>query len=368
MADSFHRPIAAHDNSPRNKASDIILQCGLSGEIVDMLNCFTELDDFVETQNFTLIHKIVLGLSGRSLEEEILLQPENVDAVDAMARTPLHWAAARGNEHAVGTLLSSGADPNALDIQWTGPVSYAAERDHLVCVRLLLEAGADPDPIIPGGIRVGSPLNCATRNATNPLVLKTLLDFGADIEASGVDNKTSIIHASRLDNVSFAILLLEYGAYINAVSIAEQTPLTTAITYNSHAVLKLLLDRWSDYSTCPRLKGPHLLQIVALYADVETIHILTSADHFKLKYESDYVISDFATRLRGRLDADESLIQAFDDLMDIINHQPELKKSQESMVEYALLPPMLLDLNDEEGSEYADSDQWFESTTEKLDI
>jgi len=66
------------------------------------------------------------------------------------------------------------------------------------------------------------------------------------------------------------MLLLEYGTDINVTSEAGRTPLTTAITYNNHSVLRLLLDRWFEYSECPRLKGLQLLEFVAQYADVYT--------------------------------------------------------------------------------------------------
>ncbi len=66
------------------------------------------------------------------------------------------------------------------------------------------------------------------------------------------------------DNVRFAILLLDYNVDLNATNINHQTPLTTAIMYNSHQVLELFLVHWEEFSTCPRLKGPNLLEITAL--------------------------------------------------------------------------------------------------------
>ncbi|KAL9007288.1 MAG: hypothetical protein Q9180_009715, partial [Flavoplaca navasiana] len=136
--------------------------------------------------------------------------PEQIDAVDALGRSPLTWAAARGSDHNVALLLGAGPDPNLIDVQFTSAVSYAAERDHTVYVR---------------------GLNCAARNATDPLVIKLLLDFGADVEASGVENIIPLIHAAQKDKASFAILLLEYGANINATTTLGQTPLTIAITH-----------------------------------------------------------------------------------------------------------------------------------------
>lgn len=365
----LRRPLSKYDNSPKNKAFDFILQGGLSSEVVETLSCLTEGSDFIDDQNYTQIHRIVLGLSMMSLEEEIVLHPEDIDAVDALGRTPLVWAAARGNEHYVVVLLGAGADPNTLDIQWTGAVSYAAERDHTVCVRLLLEAGASPDPVIPGGAKVGSALNCAARNAKNPLILKTLLDFGADVESSGVEGITALIHAARIDNARFAMLLLEYGADINATTTGGQTPLTTAIAYNSHGVLQLLLDRWFEYSECPRLKGPHLLQIAALYADIKTINILTTTDHFMLKYDRSYLFGDFATRLQQRSDVTDKMMVAFEELISIIDKKPETQMSAESRMESGLIVCPHVDF-EKAGSDAAsdnnESEQSFDDALEQL--
>jgi hypothetical protein len=62
---------------------------------------------------------------------------------------------------------------------------------------------------------------------------------------------------------------------------------------NSHNVSNLLLDRWAEYSECPRLKGPHLLQIAVAYADIETLQILTLMDHFRLKYGKGFSMGDY---------------------------------------------------------------------------
>ena len=357
-ADPNYRPIAASDNSPRNKAHQFLLMGGLSNDDVEALRCLTRGDDFIDEQNYTLIHRIILGLSMANLEEEIRLHPEDINTTDEMGRTPLAWAACRGDDRAIVTLLSHGAKVNTMDVQHSGVVGHAADRSYVSCVRLLLEAGADPDIASAHGCEVGNPLNVAARNASDPLVLKTLLDFGANVESSGIDRMTALIHASRRDNASFATLLLEYGANINAISAAGQTPLTTAVAYNSHNVLRLLLDRWFEYSECPRLTGPHLLQIVALYADIETISILTDTDHLHLKYDSSYALGDFLSRLSERPDATEKLIFAFNGLMDVIKQGPALPRHQdtEGLMESGLMH-----------SDASDSDsEVFENAMERL--
>ncbi|KAK8196919.1 ankyrin repeat-containing domain protein [Phyllosticta capitalensis] len=342
-ADPDYRPVAATDNSPRIKASHFLLEGGLPEAGVGALRLITKggyHEDFIDESGFTLIHRIVLGLSRHTLEEELALRPEEINVQDTMGRTPLAWAAARGDARAVLRWLSHGADPNILDSQISGPVSNAAARGYTAVVRLLLEAGAFPDPPALHGVQKGSPLIVAARNGTDILLLKSLLDFGANVDAKGSDKLTALIHAARNDNASFASLLLEYGADINAASATGATPLTTAITHNSHNVLRLVLERWHEYSDCPRLKGPHLLPIAAMYADSETLRILAETDHLKLRHDRNYGVGDYASRLLQRPDYSEKLAMVFDTLLDVINWSPpDMKgKCPENLVELGLAP------------------------------
>jgi ankyrin repeat protein len=336
-ADVDYKPIGAFDNSPRIKACHFLLEGNLSEPAVDALRAITKgneyLDDFIDDSRFTKTHRIVLSLSSSDLEAELLLHPEEIDVQDSMGRTALAWAAARNDSRAVVTLLRYGADPNIIDVQISGALSNAAAQGHTACVKLLLDAGADPDPALPRGIKKGSPLNVAARNANDPLLVKILLDFGADVNQAGVDGKTALFHAAQKDDASLAILLLEYGAEINISSTTGDTPLTTAITHNSHHVSKLFLERWHEYSECPRLKGPHLLNITALYADLKTIDILANTNHFRLKYDKNYALGDFRKTLRERKDATDKLNFAFDELLAIFEGASLVAETDESLLE-----------------------------------
>lgn len=167
------------------------------------------------------------------------------------------------------------------------------------------------------------------------------------------------------------MLLLEYGADINAISVDGSTPLTTAITYNSHNVLQLILDRWHEYCVCPRLKGPHLLQIAALCADCETLRILAATDHFRMKYDKQYTLGDFRNRLRQRPDLNDDLALAFDDLLSIINQLPSERETSQDHLEsgfYSCFPLRvnsdLGGLSKEPNSDYS-SDGSFQDALER---
>lgn len=224
-----------------------------------------------------------------------------------------------------------------MDKKLNTPLTLAANQNKATCVRLLLEAGALPDPELPPGIKFGTPLNCAARNASDPMVIKTLLDFNANIEATGVDGITPLLHVARGNSATNAMLLLEYGANINATSKSMQTPLTAAIQYNNHAVLKLLLERWSDYQQCPRMKGPNLLDIVAQYADVKTIQLLTGAEHLRARTDSVYLRSHYCSLLEARDDFTEKLEEAFEDLLSVLRTDGTLSQDPLSQLESGLL-------------------------------
>ncbi|KAL2040577.1 hypothetical protein N7G274_006556 [Stereocaulon virgatum] len=329
-ADPYHRPTLRRDCSPEARVSELILQNRLSQEDIEVLSCVLQVSDFIDEQGYSQIHRVVLGLSMASLEEVIAMHPGDINVVDAVGRTPLIWAASRGEGRAVALLLEAGADPDVFDIYGNGAVTYAAEGDHSVCVRLLLEANAELIPVLPTGVKLLGAVNHTTRYASKVSSLKQLLDAGAEVEPSTVEGWTPLINAARLDKVDFARLLLDYGADINATSTLGQTPLTTAITYNSHNILRLLLDQWRKFSTCPRRLGPNLLQIAALHADIETINILTASEHLNSRSDRICIVGDFETRLHERLDVTDELVARFEELVTIIGREPNTYEAIQS--------------------------------------
>jgi hypothetical protein len=62
---------------------------------------------------------------------------------------------------------------------------------------------------------------------------------------------------------------------------------------------------------------PHLLSLLAQYADLRTISILASTSHLKLKFDKDFVMGDFSTRLRQRMGVAENLANEFEDLLNL---------------------------------------------------
>lgn len=74
---------------------------------------------------------------------ELINQGVSVCSADSKKRTPLHFAAAQGNDEILQILLENGANPNARDLNGNTPLHLAACTNQLKIVTLLLQAGAN---------------------------------------------------------------------------------------------------------------------------------------------------------------------------------------------------------------------------------
>ncbi len=93
--------------------------------------------DVCEELNLSELHKIVLGLSLKTLDAESSSHPGNLDKQDRMGCTALWYASSFGREDYVAILLSHGANPN-VDINQF-PLRAAIGLENLNSIRLLLE-------------------------------------------------------------------------------------------------------------------------------------------------------------------------------------------------------------------------------------
>ncbi|KAL8731970.1 MAG: hypothetical protein Q9166_003102 [cf. Caloplaca sp. 2 TL-2023] len=142
-----------------------------------------------------------------------------------------------------------------------------------------------------------------------------------------------------------------------------------------------LANSWST-QVLIQIIGTHLLQIAAMYADMETIEIRKATNHFALSYDRSYIAADFATLLRKRWDVSEKLTAAFEELIQLIDRNPgdqvcisslprsdsrsRNQVSQPSMLESGLLPCANDNSNPDIHSEDDSSDQSFDDAKEML--
>ncbi|HYD84126.1 MAG TPA: ankyrin repeat domain-containing protein [Opitutus sp.] len=135
--------------------------------------------------------------------------------------TPLLWAVDCGNTRGVEALLRAGADPN----QSTGgrvgltPVLAAAESPNPAILRLLLQNAGNPDATTDAGAYTalmrayqhGRTLESVGREREAWLNWETLLDAGANPEATDGGRETVATFAATLNDFDKVIELLERG-------------------------------------------------------------------------------------------------------------------------------------------------------------
>jgi len=151
---------------------------------------------------------------------------------DVEGLRPLELALERGGGDKVKTLLDAGALINrGLD---DVPVICRARGDE---VKLLLEAGADAAAInwhkSDDDIRIGDTALHVAARLGNTSNVKTLIDYGAPVDAKNTLGETPLVAAIRDDNVDTAKVLIKRGA-------------DTALALNHPTITQAPMSAWID--------------------------------------------------------------------------------------------------------------------------
>ena len=166
----------------------------------------------------------------------------DINAKDAIGRTPLHVAAARNWHRKAADLLSQGADVNAKNDKDETPLHAAAAKNASQVAEVLLEHGAK---------FVERAMHTAAASGS-PEVIDTLLAYGADIETTNDFGWTPLHSAVCCGGSDFVKQrhyyspavdrLLTHGANVRATDQFGWTPLHTAAWCDRSAVIEMLLN------------------------------------------------------------------------------------------------------------------------------
>jgi ankyrin repeat protein len=211
-----------------------------------------------------------------TLEALLSQDPHLVSAVDENGRTPLHIAAAAGQEEAVRLLLQRGADVNAADAAGMSAVDLAffAERASGTArlTRLLVSEGAEFDA------------NATFRRARrldlvispgNVEMTRFLVEQGADVNATGYVF-APLENAAARGHMEIAEFLLENGADVNLRGGDGNPPLRWAVERGHAEVVDLLLEHGAAVDFTDALYGRDLLHLAALNGHLDVVRSLVS--------------------------------------------------------------------------------------------
>ena len=116
-------------------------------------------------------------------------------------------------------------------------------------------------------------LNSMLLQASNPSMVKLLLEQGADARAARHDGGTALMFAAQGGHVAVAQLLLQHGADVAAASNYGSTALMSAAIGGHEAVAQLLLQHGADVAAASNY-GSTALMLAALAGHEEVAQLL----------------------------------------------------------------------------------------------
>ena len=233
----------------------------------------SEDSDFLSKRKLSDLHKVVLGIIVAPLREYLVHADGDIEAKDITGRTPLHWAAARGDVDNVHTLLEAGANPNArTEWEWTA-LHEAALSENKAAMLPLLQGGVHVDA---QNNRGNTALAIIATTCDNLDALDVLYRYGANVHQMNKRGETPLHRAVLRDHQETVTWMLSRGADPNATDLLGHTALHSAVYNNSAASLRRLLehDSWTDLVA---FDGSSLLHNAARSATLPTLEILLHA-------------------------------------------------------------------------------------------
>ncbi|KPI37537.1 putative ankyrin repeat protein [Cyphellophora attinorum] len=238
-----------------------------------------DVDDFVSSQQYTLVHKILLGLAGSlSLEDLLRASTREIDVQDVSGATPLWWASAQGNLVALRTLLKYGADQNIGAGLKQLPLHVARSAD---TARILMNASVDGRQMSALDDLGRMPLHCYCYRQVGPnqdLVKAVVSEYGADTNAVASGGQTPLHYAVMFGNSELIEPLLEGGADMSFRMKNGMTPLLAALRYDKASCVSLLLAKGADVLATMN-DGEGVFHLAARWAGVRCLGSLVDHVH-----------------------------------------------------------------------------------------
>ncbi|KAF5618686.1 ankyrin repeat domain protein [Fusarium sp. NRRL 52700] len=251
--------------------------------------------------------------------------------------TPLSMASIRGHVELAKLLIESGADVNQAVANRQPPLWLAVSCNHSKLAELLLDEGAklcrihtrgqllsllaiaagggyintakaliskgfDPTEAEPlllaasygtynGLLRV-SDLNAPTKLLYLPRlgyheVLDLLLQSGADVNTSDMDDLTPLHVASSKGLTDMVEILIQKGADLNVKDVAGRTPLHTSAARGHFRVTQLLIQHGADVGSRDN-SGRNTLHHACFSRDVEIVNLIIGSSQIQMLDEADH--------------------------------------------------------------------------------
>lgn len=319
------------ESASRQTPVDIAWNRILSGCLDDrsealLRNVFND-DAQLDERQFTTLHKIILGMLGKNIADELEVTTAYINALDSSGKTPLAWASARGDHQSVSLLLEHGASLDIANDVHEKPIHLAAQTGNIDTIRMLVQAGAE----INSKVRQTqmTPIHYAAEYQNNNDHIHGLADLGADIDGNDYLGWTPLHWASWRGHLASLDALIECGADVNAKTLDGNAPIMLAVSNNSYECVKHLIEIGADCSVV-RDSQWNILHYAAIGGSLSTLRALSKADLSACDVEelrTNDTGQSVAEMLSARLEAleeDPAKREAWKSAWDALMPNPEL--------------------------------------------
>jgi ankyrin repeat protein len=241
-------------------------------------------------RSMTPIRLAALTNHNRVLEHFLDKEGMDLDAMDEVGRSALHWASELGHDKVVQMLLSRDADVNIKGRNRSNPLQAAIDRGYEEIVQMLLDKGADfrAKGVDPRNRHSWNALYVASSKGYRNIV-QMLLGKGADVNAAFGENGSALQAASAGGHHNIVRMLLDKGAGVNAQGGDHGNALQAALREGHVKVVQILLDRGADLDAHGSMSGNALQEasyrgyekIVQILLDKDVHESVESGDHGK---------------------------------------------------------------------------------------
>jgi ankyrin repeat protein len=194
--------------------------------------------------------------------EKLLKSGELINQTTIGNQTPLHLAAAEGQDDMVKWLLAHEANPLAQDQNGKTPSDFATSQGHAQTAQLILDyvqLVKDEEKAIAAGDtetlrnllsqdgRGYTILHVAAQVGATQVIADEIKS-GANVNVQTVNGITPLHKAVVSGKLEISQLLIDSGADVNIGDIYNNTPLYYAVSYENIDLIKLFLDAGADPS------------------------------------------------------------------------------------------------------------------------
>ncbi|EJT74776.1 hypothetical protein GGTG_08614 [Gaeumannomyces tritici R3-111a-1] len=310
------------------------------------------------------IRDSILGNSGISVKQALVMNPGSLNSLDNHGCSPLHWAVHRFDTAATLLLLQNGADPNltersegkttlhiachkgflagaslllqhganinAKDKEGRSPLSASLHCPDMV--RLLLRHGADPGPAKGRRATIWSPVHHLSDYprllATKALstVLSSLVDAGANLESRASLGNTPLLYAALRGKLGVVKALAKCGARIDAINDYGHTILAMTAKYASSPSQIQFLRDCIDLQLDPDARGMAGMSLLDIIHDriSRAAYLDNTFAQRPLSHRGIWLLSALVVELRERNWANGRFLETRDQLPRDGSHR-ELK-------------------------------------------